>query len=269
MDILKALILGVVQGVTEFLPISSSGHLVLAQLILGTQDAGLPFDVALHMGTLMAILVYFRSDFFAMAGGLIGKQIPPAGSPNMRTLFLLICLATVPGVAAGLLFGDLVETSFRNPLLVAATLSGAGVLLLLADKTAARTRKFEEITLRDALIIGLSQALAIIPGVSRSGITMTAGLFCNLNREAVVRFSFLLSAPIIFGAGVYNIPAIIDQGMLAGNLPFYLTGFASAALSGYFVIAFLMHFVRTKSFAIFAYYRFALSALVLAIFLLR
>jgi undecaprenyl-diphosphatase len=269
MDILKALVLGVVQGATEFLPISSSGHLVLAQLLLGTQDAGLPFDVALHMGTLVAILVYFRNDFLAMALGLLGKKTTPANSPNMRTIFLLICLATIPGVAAGLVLGDLVETSFRNPLLVATTLSGAGLLLLWADKNARRSRKFQDITLRDALLIGIAQALAIVPGISRSGITMTAGLLCDLNREAVVRFSFLLSAPIIFGAGIYKIPSIISQGLLGANLPFYLTGFTAAAASGYFVIAFLMHFVRTKSFAIFAYYRFLLSAVVVAVFLLR
>lgn len=266
MNILYAILLGILQGATEFLPISSSGHLALAHAFWGVDEASLTFDVALHLGTLVAILIYFRRDFLLMTKALICFRDQEEEMRQMRQLAVFICLATVPGVIAGLLLGDISENYLRGPASVAVVLASFGLLLLLAEKVGAHKRHFSTITLKDAMIIGLSQALAIIPGVSRSGITMTAGLFRGLNREAVARFSFLLSAPIIFGAGVYKIPDIISQGMAAGQTAGYVAGFLSAAVSGYLVIAFLLRYIKTRSFEVFAYYRLLLAGLVYATF---
>ena len=177
-------------------------------------------------------------------------------------------MATIPGVIAGLLLEEAAETGLRHPAMVAATLSVAGLLLLMADRNGIRSRSFDTITLKDALIIGCAQAMAIIPGVSRSGATITAGLFRHLDRQAAVRFSFLLSAPIIFGAGVHKLPEIITNGLLTEQVSAYAAGFVAASISGYLFIAFLMRFVKARSFAIFAYYRFGLSAVVLLALLL-
>ena len=263
MNLLNAIFLGFIQGATEFLPISSSGHLVIAEHFLGIKQVGLPFDVSLHMGTLLAILVYFRHDFLLMGKSLVRRSGNDKKTLFHRRLSGFICIAGLPAVIAALMFGHAAETFLRDPLIVVVTLSGAGLLLLLAEKKATRSRELHSISLTDAIIIGLFQAIAIIPGVSRSGITMTAGLFRGLDRQAVARFSFLMSAPIVFGAGVYNIPAIIEQGLKPDIFPFYLAGFISSAVSGYIFIAFLLKFIRTHSFEVFAYYRFALSAAVL------
>lgn len=263
MNLLNAIFLGFLQGATEFLPISSSGHLVIAEHFLGVKEAGLPFDVSLHMGTLFAVLVYFRQDFFFMAKSLVTPSKNDKVTLFHRRMSGFICVACLPAVIAALMFGHAAETFLRNPLIVAGTLSGAGLLLLLSEKMGSRSRNLYSISMTDAILIGLSQALAIIPGVSRSGITMTAGLFRGFDRQAVARFSFLLSAPIIFGAGVYNIPAIIEQGLKPDIFPFYLAGFVSAAVSGYLFITFLLKFIRTRSFNVFVYYRFVVSAAVL------
>lgn len=262
MDILYAIFLGLVQGATEFLPISSSGHLVLAASFLDVKQSSLAFDVVLHLGTLVAVVIYFRDDFLRMAMALLRFNDKSAETATLRKLAFQLVVGTVPAVVAALLFGDYIEEKLRHPMVVAATLAGVGLFLLIGEKTGKHRRSFSSITWLDTIIIGFSQALAIIPGVSRSGITMTAGLFRNLNRQAVARFSFLLSAPIICGAGVYKVPEIIRQGLAPGEFGFYLAGFISAGVSGYLVIAFLLRFIRTKTFEIFAYYRFALAALV-------
>lgn len=262
MNILYAIILGVIQGATEFLPVSSSGHLVLAESFLGVHEASLTFDVVLHLGTLVAVIIYFRRDFWLMAKALLAWRDKTPETASLRVLALQLAAATLPAVLAALLFGDAIEANLRQPWVVAVTLAGVGLLLLLGEKTGKHQRHFSSITWLDTMLIGFAQALAIIPGVSRSGITMTAGLFRDLNRQAVARFSFLLSAPIILGAGVYKIPEIIHQGLTPGQGNFYLAGFVSSAVSGYLVIAFLLHFIRTRTFEVFAYYRFILAALV-------
>jgi len=268
MNILYAILLGFLQGATEFLPVSSSGHLALAEYFLGLEEAGLSFDVALHLGTLLAILVYFRNDFKAMACSWLCQKESALEGAFHRKLAVYIVLATIPGVLAGLFLKHLAETSFREPALVAATLGCVGLLLLWAERRGKRHREIRELGLADALIIGMAQALAIVPGVSRSGITMTAGLFKGFNRQDAARFSFLLSAPIIFGAGVYNIPEIISRGGEPGQFGIYLAGFVSAAVSGYVFIAWLLNFVRTRTFDVFAYYRLGLAGIVyLALFL--
>ncbi|MGV1100170.1 undecaprenyl-diphosphatase UppP [Thiovibrio sp. JS02] len=268
MNLLEAAIFGIIQGATEFLPVSSSGHLALAHYFFGSKDTGLAFDVALHLGTLLAILIYFRDDFLEIAKALLGLNRDPKEAGRLKGMAFYICIATIPGALAGLLFGELAEKSFRHPAMVAVALSVAGILLLAADRLGKRQREFKGITLRDALLIGFSQAFAIIPGVSRSGITITSSLSLGLTRQAAVRFSFLLSAPIIFGAGVHEMPKIIETGLLTDQLGIYSTGFVASAVSGYLFIAFLMQFIRARSFAIFAYYRFLLSFLVFAALLL-
>jgi undecaprenyl-diphosphatase len=266
MNLFNAIFLGLLQGATEFLPISSSGHLALAEYFLGIQEAGLSFDVALHLGTLLGVMIYFRRDFILMFQAFVR---PHSGreedNQHHRHLFLCICVGTIPAVVAGFLLKDAAETVFRTPVLIASTLAGAGLLLLLADTLGRLQRSIKTVGLADAVVIGLFQALALMPGVSRSGITMTAGLMRGMNRMAAARFSFLLSAPIILGAGIYNLPGIIRQGSEPGQLVFYLAGFAAAAVSGYLVIAFLLRFVQSHSFAVFAYYRFVLAGLVLLI----
>jgi undecaprenyl-diphosphatase len=263
MTFLYAIFLGLLQGATEFLPISSSGHLALVEFYLGIEEAGLAFDVALHLGTLLGVIVYFRRDFIMMLTALVLPGKLSAESKEQRLLALYICLGTMPAAVAGYFLIGVAETVLRSPFLIAGSLAGAGVLLLLADKMGKHLRSMGSIGVMDVAVIGLAQAFALMPGFSRSGITMTAGLVRGLNRMSAARFSFLLSVPIIFGAGVYNLPAIISQGGEPGQQGFYLTGFIAAAVSGYFVIAFLLRFVQTHSFAVFAYYRFVLAGLVL------
>ncbi len=263
MNLFYAIFMGLLQGATEFLPISSSGHLVLAQILLGIEEAGLAFDVSLHMGTLLAVFVYFRKDFLLMTKAVILFKSPDPEMKSLRIMALYICLATIPAVVVAMFLGDIAETAFRQNWIVAITLALGGLLLLWGEKSGKHERNFHSITLLDAMLIGTAQALAIVPGVSRSGITMTAGLFRGLNRQAVARFSFLLSAPIILGAGVYKIPGIISEGLEPAMVNFYLTGFIASAISGYLFIAVLLRFIKTRTFDIFAYYRFALSAAIL------
>lgn len=270
MNIIEAIIFGIIQGATEFLPVSSSGHLALAHYFLGAQESDLAFDVALHLGTLVAILMYFRDDFWQMGKAVLGLHKDQTETQRLRKMAFFIAIATVPGALAGLLLGKAAENYFRHPAMVATALAGAGLLLLLADRAGKHTRNFESITLTNALLIGLSQACAIIPGVSRSGSTITCGLAMGLTRQAAIRFSFLLSAPIIFGAGVHEVPKIIKNGLLDGQGILYASGFLAAAISGYLFISFIMQYIRARSFAIFAYYRFLLAAMVfIALFLQR
>lgn len=197
MDILQAAILGLVQGLGEFLPISSSAHLVLVPWLFNWEDPGLTFDIALHIGTLVAVVIYFWKDWLQ----LFRKGMTNARSREGR-LFWYLVLATIPGAVIGLFLEKKAETSFRNPVLIAIMLIVLGIVLYLVDRKSAKKIEAENISLKASFLIGLSQALSIIPGVSRSGITMTTGLFLGLTREGAARFSFLLSAPIIFGAAI-------------------------------------------------------------------
>ena len=269
MNIFYSILLGIVQGITEFLPISSSGHLALAEHYLGLEEATLTFDVALHLGTLVAILIYFRMDFIMIAQAFLTPGKVGNEAPRLRKVFYFICLGTIPGVLAGLFLHDIVESFLRQPLYIAMALGVVALLMLAGERMGAHRRDFHTLTVKDAIIIGLAQAAAIVPGVSRSGITMTAGLFRGLNRQAVARFSFLLSAPIIFGAGVYKIPEIINHGLTGDNFANYIAGFLSAVISGYISIAFLLRYIRTRTFDIFAYYRFGLACVVFAVLLLQ
>ncbi len=256
----EAVFLGVIQGVTEFLPVSSSGHLVLAEYFLHLEDAGLAFDVILHMGTLVAVLAYFYKDWVSM----ILSIFPSRGNSESRRLLILLIIGTIPGAVAGFLLEHAASTYFRSPWVVVCTLSGVALLLFLADRMARHARDFNGFEKVDAALVGLSQALAIVPGVSRSGITMTCAMFLGFTREAAARFSFLLSAPIIAGAGLYETIKLVREG--PSGLDFnYLLGFAASAISGYLVIAFLMNYLKKHTFMPFVVYRLFLAAIVAAV----
>ncbi len=201
MTSLQAIFLGIVQGLTEFLPISSSAHLALLEHYLTIPEAGLVFDVLLHVGTLVALIVYFWQDWLDMFKAVLK---PERHNRFERRLFWYLVVATIPGALAGFLLEKKAETIFRAPMRIAILLGVMGVILYLADRLARHQRRLPGITLTDAILIGLSQALAIMPGVSRSGSTMTMGLFLGFTRETAARFSFLMSTPIIFGAGLYH-----------------------------------------------------------------
>ncbi|MBU4151716.1 MAG: undecaprenyl-diphosphatase UppP [Proteobacteria bacterium] len=262
MEFVKAILLGLLQGATEFLPVSSSGHLVLAEAFFHIQEASMAFDVALHMGTLLAILVYFRKEFLALFRAMLRPDRSDETVCANQHLALLLFVATIPAAVLGKLFGDQIEANLRQPAVVASTLAGLGLILLWAEKIGRRGRSFHELTLVDAIIIGLAQACALVPGVSRSGITMTVGLFRNLDRPTAARFSFLMSAPIVAGAGLLHLVKIIKEGFPPGQEAFFLYGFLASAISGYLFIAFLMRYIQTRSFAVFAYYRIVLAGVV-------
>jgi len=244
----QPIILGIVQGLTEFLPISSSAHLILIPHFLGWEDQGLAFDVALHLGTLAAVLAYFWRDFRDMV-------IHPS---QRKTLGLLIG-ATIPGAIAGLLFEHKAETVFRAPALIGITLVLLGTALGLADWLCKGDKKISDLTWKTALAIGISQGFAIIPGVSRSGITITTALALGLERREAARFSFLLSAPIIAGAGLLKMKAILSSpDKLALS-----AGFICAAVAGFLAIWALMTYVQTRRYTPFVVYRWILGLFVL------
>lgn len=255
MDIIQALILGIVQGLGEFLPISSTAHLILVPYFFGWPDPGLSFDVALHLGTLIAVVGYFWKDWLEIISNVFNKKTE---SKN-NNLFWLIIVATIPGVIAGYFFEKDAETVFRNPLIIAFTLSAVGLILYLADKFSKKERSINELGLKDAIIIGLAQAVAIIPGVSRSGATITAGLFRKLDRASAARFSFLLSTPIIFGAVILKLPHLLKEGISAQIIIAVL----ASAVSGYLAIKYLLKFLEKSSYAIFFWYRLILAAIII------
>ncbi len=262
MTIWQAVVMGIVQGLGEFLPISSSAHLVLVPWFFNWLDPGLTFDIALHIGTLIAVIAYFWRDWVKLIRGAFQGTKSKEGR-----LFWYLVLATIPGAIMGLLLEEKAETVFRNPVLIAVMLIVLGVILYWADRKGRKLTDVNNISLGQSLMIGISQALAIIPGVSRSGITMTTGLLLGLTREGAARFSFLLSAPVIFGAGLIKVPDILaNPGMI--NTPF-LIGMLVSALSGAASIGFLLKYVQKKDFLPFVWYRFLLGSVVLLVALMR
>lgn len=267
MDIFYSVILGIVQGLTEFLPVSSSAHLVIAPKLLGGSPEllhSLAFDIALHAGTLAAVVWYFRKKLASMAAVFLGGIA--SAQKRKETDFKLavyILLATIPAVAAALVFEEQIEGIFREPQYTAAALIVFGVVLFLADRFSKRQLSLAEITLKAALIIGLFQALALMPGVSRSGITITAALILGYRREDAAEFSFLLSVPAIAGAFVFGLKDLLGAGITPAETLTVISGFAAAAASGFFAIKFLMSFIKKSSFLPFVIYRGALGAAIL------
>jgi undecaprenyl-diphosphatase len=262
---LTAVFLGVVQGLTEFLPISSSGHLALLEHYLKVEAGGLSFDILLHVGTLTALVAYFGRDWLDMGRSLVR---PSPQNQGARYLFFYLVVATIPGGLAGLLLEKKAETIFRGPLRIALLLGSVGLLLLVAEKVARHHRDFSRFTIFDAILIGLSQGLAVMPGVSRSGITMTCALFLGFTREASARFSFLLATPIIAGAGLHHLPKWFKNSPQDLSLTAAALGFLAAVISSYLTIKYLLRFLQRHTFKPFAYYRLALAALIIAVSLL-
>ncbi|KUJ72823.1 undecaprenyl-diphosphate phosphatase [Thiomicrospira sp. WB1] len=265
LDWLQITFLAFIQGLTEFLPISSSGHLILLPQLLGWPDQGLAFDVAVHLGTLLAVLTYFRRDVALMTRDWTCSLITRQATTNSRLAWAVIW-ATLPAVALGLLINQGWEAALRNPILIATTTIGFGALLWWADVRGRQNRDEHTLSYRDIAILGFAQALALIPGTSRSGITMTAGLLIGLTREAAARFSFLLSIPIIAGAGLLKLLDLLAyEGAIQWNA--LLGGLVISAVTAWVVIALFLKWIQRLGMAPFAWYRFALGAVLLWVFL--
>ena len=265
MDVLQAMFLAFLQGVTEFLPISSSAHLVIPSLVLGWQDEGLTFDVAVHVGTLLAVVLYYRRDLCAMAGSCLGLLRGRGTNADTR-LVLYLALATVPVCVVGFLADDVIESQLRTLPVIATTTLLFGLLLGLADRHARHAASFATLTLGIALAIGLAQALAPVPGVSRSGVTLTAGLLLGLDRGTAARFAFLLSIPFIAGAGLLKGVQLV-QASAAVDWVLMLSAALLAAVTAYACIGLFLRLLERVGLMPFVYYRIALAAVLYALWL--
>jgi undecaprenyl-diphosphatase len=259
---LQAIALGIIQGLSEFLPISSSAHLTLAPWLFGWEDPGLAFDVALHLGTLLAVLWYFRMEWLNLIKAAFG--IATTGrveTPEKRKVIYLI-VATIPGAIGGYLLQSRAESAFRSPQIIAVALIVMGIILWAVDKAVDQRRILGEMRWVDALLIGLSQVIALIPGVSRSGSTITTARGLRFDRESAAEFSFLMSMPIIAAAVVLEGPKALHEGGLTNDL---MSGVVASAISGWLAISILMRYVSRHSYGVFAFYRVALGIAVLAV----
>jgi undecaprenyl-diphosphatase len=255
MTIFQAIIFGAVQGVTEFLPVSSTAHLILLPWALGWPDPGLAFDVALHLGTLVALLIYFRMEWIALIK-----------SARDSRMVRFIIVATIPGAIAGALFEHKVEDALRAPQIIAVMLIVMALVLAAAEFLGLRKKSLDQISWGDAIAVGISQAFAIVPGVSRSGVTITTGLFRGMKRDAAARFSFYLSTPIIGGAVAKKTLDILKGGAGLEQLTPFIAGIISSGIIGYLSIAFMMRYLQTHNTFLFVFYRIALGIVVLLAF---
>ena len=272
--ILQALVMGIVQGLTEFLPVSSSGHLVIVPFLFGWNDPflnSLAFSVMLHLGTLVALLVYFREDWVRLipAGLAAIRDRSFRGDADRRLAWLLVA-STIPAALVGVVFSDVIEDQFRQVGLVALMLVVGGVILYVADRIGRRSRAIADITFPVAVGIGAAQALALIPGISRSGISISAGRLAGLDREAAARFAFLMATPITAGAGIFELRKLLvgEAGVTISVAPM-LIGMVAAAVSGLLAIHFMLRYLRTRSLDVFVWYRFVLAGIVLVVWLAR
>ena len=255
----QGVVLGLVQGLTEFLPISSSGHLILVPHVFGWPDQGLAFDAVMHLGTLAALLAYFRSELLGMASGTVPRR-----------LAAMLVVATIPGAAAGLLFAKLIETELRWPIVIAIATAGWAVVMWIADRRAAAAPTapgdpLERVSWGQGLAVGCAQALALIPGTSRSGITITGGLLGGLDRATAARFSFLLGIPITAGAGAQKALHLAKTGLPAGELGPLMAALIAAFVSGWFAVWLLVSYLKTRSLRPFVVYRLLLAAVILIV----
>ncbi len=274
-DILVASFLGIVQGLTEFLPISSSAHLILVPWVMGWNPEGIVFDVALHVGTALAVLIYFRREWTVlvreMAVGLWMRQ--PLANSNRKLGWLLV-VGTLPALILGLLLEDLVEQKLRSPLVTVGTLIVFGLVLLWAEKKSRQNRSIGDLSWADSAWIGFSQAVALVPGISRSGITISAAMFRDAGREVAARFSFLLSMPVIVGAGLLATVRWLSQTASVGGQsvagPTWVVmaaGVVSSATTGFLCIRYFLRYLQTRSFLPFVVYRLVLALAVLLFYL--
>jgi undecaprenyl-diphosphatase len=263
----QAIILAIIQGVTEFLPISSSAHLALAPWLFGWKDQGLTFDIALHFGTLAAVLIYFFRDWVQVTAQGFGLSYGPDPQLSKNPMLLwMLAIASLPIGILGYLFQRQAETTWRNPFLIGGMLVGVGVLMAIGEAVGSRRKRIGQIGIVDSVVIGLAQALAIVPGTSRSGITITAGLFRGIAREDAARFSFLLSTPAIAAAGAKAFYDLLKSGGIppGERLPF-AAGIAVSALTGCLVIRFFLRFLRHNSLRLFIAYRIIFGIIVIAL----
>jgi undecaprenyl-diphosphatase len=269
MDItLQALVMGIVQGLTEFLPVSSSGHLIIVPTLLGWNDQfinSLEFSVMLHIGTLVALLVFFRDEWLRLipAGIATIRDRSFRHDPDRRLAWLL-ATATIPAVVAGGLFGNVIEANVRQVTIVALMLVVGGVILWIADRVGSQKRVVDDITFPAAFVIGAAQAIALVPGISRSGISISAGLFYGLDRESAARYSFLMATPVTALAAVFEARKLVTgESGVAVELAPLIVGMIASLIAGLVAIAVLLRYVRTHSTSIFVAYRFALAIVVL------
>ncbi|MEO0575729.1 MAG: undecaprenyl-diphosphate phosphatase [Pseudomonadota bacterium] len=264
MSWLEIVVLAIVQGMTEFLPVSSSGHLILAPALLGWSDQGLAFDVAVHVGTLAAVVLYFRDDLTRMTVAFFG-QFSTAQSDAARVdarLAGYLIAATIPAGIVGIVFRDAIEMYLRSPVIIAATTAGFGVLLYLADRFGAQRRTVEQMTWRDAVLVGIAQAAALVPGTSRSGVTMTMGMMLGLSAKAAARFSFLLSIPVIvLAGGLEALKLVKDEAAVDWSA--LLLGSVLSAVVAYLTIKFFLKFIANIGMLPFMLYRFGLAVVIL------
>ncbi len=263
MDLLSAALLGIVQGLTEFLPVSSSGHLILARAFFGWDPGrfGLAFDVACHVGTLLAVVAFFRADVarlvVAAPGALTGRD------GEYERLGRLIIAGTIPIVIVGGLFADVIETRLRSPLVVACTLTIGAIGLLIAERVGRKTREAREIGYVEAFLIGVAQASALAPGISRSGATLTVAMLFDVQRASAARFVFLMSLPAIIAAAAKETLDMSAVGVEGLPVTILAVGLVTSALVGYLTVKFFVRYLANHSLTVFAYYRFALAAITL------
>ena len=262
---LQVVVLAIVQGLTEFLPISSSGHLVLVPSAAGWTDQGLAFDVAVHFGSLIAVCLFFREDIVALLRGT-GQLLTLNNQTPESRIALALGIGTVPAAIAGLTFAGWIEANLRSPAVIVGTLSGYGILMVLADRFGRRDRNVADVRLRDALVIGCAQALALVPGTSRSGVTISAGRMLGFDRRDAARFSFLLSAPVILLATVFEMGGLFMGDEQVAWTQLWIAALVAAVVA-YISIDFFMRFVSRIGLLPFALYRIVLAAVILYVLL--
>jgi undecaprenyl-diphosphatase len=269
LELVQAILLGVVQGLTEFLPVSSSGHLLLGQYFLGMdQDRfGLTFDAAIHTGTVLAVVSFFWRDLLRMARAFVESLKGPNLADRDQRMAYLILVACIPAGVVGLLFQNFFEEEVRSPWLVVFNLVLVGALFIVGEVVGRKTRTSDKLGFKEALGIGLAQTAALFPGVSRSGATITLGLFLGLRREEAARFSFLMSVPITAAAALLSLADAFGSGIDTHDALLFLVGSITSGLVGYMAIRFLLAYLAGHSLLVFAYYRFALAAVVVVLLL--
>jgi undecaprenyl-diphosphatase len=269
LELVQAILLGVVQGLTEFLPVSSSGHLLLGQYFLGMdQDRfGLTFDASIHTGTVLAVVSFFWRDLLRMAAAFVGSPRGPRFAGRDQRMAYLILVACIPAGVVGLLFQSFFEEEVRSPWLVAFNLVLVGALFIVGEDVGRQTRTADKLGFKEAIGIGLAQTAALFPGVSRSGATITIGLFLGLRRDEAARFSFLMSVPITAAAALLSLVEAFGAGIDAREVLLFLVGSITSGAVGYLAIRFLLDYLTGHSLLVFAYYRFALAAVVVVLLL--
>lgn len=269
MSIFQAILWGVLQGLTEFIPVSSSGHLVLVPWLFHASPPGFNYDVIVHLGTLVALLVYFRRDVGQL---LLGAwqivRTRRLATPEARLVWWIV-LSAIPASLLGFLFNDLIKGTFTTPILVSLLLLVTGALLMIGERLSRRDRPLGDLRASDAVVIGLAQACALLPGISRSGATIATGLLRGLDRESAARFSFLMVIPVILGATAWNVLRLVGGGGTSAQIVPLALGFAAALVSGYGALRFLLSYVRARGLRPFAYYCWGMGILGLVVALVR